>query len=312
MRDASSSRSRGKARSGAARVSRGEIYVQIPAYRDSELSNTLLDLYGQAAQPARLRVVVIWQRDKAECLAPAVRRLPNLEIIDVPYTASRGCNWARDITQRRWRGEEYTLLLDSHHRFRRGWDETTIDMYETVRRSGVRKPIITAYLPAYDPEHEPTGRLRHPYRIYPLARERGLLTRLTSYPIPSWKFLTAPVRADFVSLHFLFAAGRYNREIPPDDSIYFFGDEVATSLRAFASGYDFFHPHRIVGWHCYDRAQRVPHWHDHADAGRRTERGFAILRRLFTGKRRGRFALGRQRTVKQYEERIMMPLAREA
>jgi hypothetical protein len=185
-----------------------------------------------------------------------------------------------------------------------------IGMYETVRMSGVRKPIITAYLPGYDPELEPAGRRMRPYRIYPFARERGLLTRLTSLPIPCWRSLSTPVDANYISLHFLFASGKYNEDLPFDPSIYFSGDEVATSLRAYSAGYDFFHPHRDVGWHAYDRASRVPHWKDHQLAAAwQGVRSFATLRRMFSGQRRGRFVLGTRRSVQQYEERIMMRLA---
>jgi hypothetical protein len=37
------------------------MFVQIPAYRDSELAATLLDLYAKARCPEFLRVVVLWQ-----------------------------------------------------------------------------------------------------------------------------------------------------------------------------------------------------------------------------------------------------------
>jgi hypothetical protein len=288
-----------------------EIYVQIPAYRDSELNRTLLDLYAKAADPMRLRVAVAWQHAPGEHLARGVRELPGLEIIDIPCAASRGCNWARSILQRRWRGEAYTLLLDSHHRFARNWDDATVGMYEAMRSSGIRKPIVTAYLPAYTPALEPAGRRMQPYKIYPFAREHGLLTRLTSFPIPSWRSLTAPVEADFISLHFLFTGGRFNEELPFDPSIYFSGDEVATSVRAYSLGYDFFHPHRVVGWHCYDRTSRVPHWNDHLEWMQQDDRSFATLRRTFTGRRTGRFALAMRRSVREYEARIMVPLAED-
>ncbi|MGH6798425.1 MAG: GlcNAc-transferase family protein, partial [Roseiarcus sp.] len=155
------------------------IYVQIPAYRDSELSSTLRDLYQNAARPERLRVRVMWQHGEGERLDEAVRDLPNLEIVALPAERSRGCNWARNLLQREWRGEPYTLLLDSHHRFARDWDDAALSMYHSLRERGVRKPLLTAYLPPYDPRREPRGRERRPYKIFPLRRDGGLLTMLT-------------------------------------------------------------------------------------------------------------------------------------
>lgn len=280
----------------------------MPAYRDAELSATLVNLYAKAERPGSLRVAVVWQYGSGELLAPAVQRLPGLEIIAIPASKSRGCNWARRMLQQRWGGEPYTLFLDSHHRFARGWDSMAIEMFECMRAAGVRKPIITAHLPAYIPELEPTGRRMRPYKIYPHSREQGLLTKLTSFPMRSWRELQEPVDATFISLHFLFAAGRFNEELPFDPSIYFSGDEVATSLRAFCAGYDAFHPHRIVAWHSYDRVTRQSHWDDHLDAAWLNERSFRTLLRLFTGRRRGQFALKRERTLREYEQRLMCSL----
>ena len=127
------------------------IYVQIPAYRDAELPATLCDLYAKASDPDRLRVCVVWQHAPDERLGPRIRALKRLEIVDVPFDRSRGCNWARGLLQRRWRGEPYTLFLDSHHRFVRGWDRTLVRMFEALRRRGVAKPILTAYLPVVPP-----------------------------------------------------------------------------------------------------------------------------------------------------------------
>lgn len=288
---------------------RHRVYVQLPAYRDRELGATLQDLFAKAEAPQSLRVAVAWQRHDGEHLDAHVRRLPGLELLQIPATRSRGVNWARALLQQRWLGEKYTLFLDSHHRFARGWDTMTIDMYEGLRSSGIRKPIVTAHLPAYVPDLEPVGRRMRPYKIYPHSRENGLLTKLTSAPIHAWRSLNQPVEADFISLHFLFASGTFNREIPFDPAIYFSGDEVATSLRAFCAGYDAFHPHRILGWHSYDRTTRVSHWNDHLGAAWQNSRSFATLARLFRGRRSGRFALKRRRSIAQFEQRIMCPLS---
>lgn len=286
----------------------GRILVQIPAYRDRELAPTLLDLYRKAAEPDRLRVCVAWQHAEDERLPAAVRTLPGLELLDIPYTESRGCNWARALLQRRWDGEPYVLLLDSHHRFVRGWDALATGMYDGLRRAGVERPMLTTYLPAYDPAREPGARRKRPYQIYPLGRERGLLVRLTSYPIPHWTSRDGPIAAGFASLHFLLAAGRFNEDVPFDPDVYFFGDEVATSVRAFTSGYDLFHPHVVVGWHAFDRAARVAHWVDHAGWHAQHERSLAQLRRLFGGEATGAYGLGTARTLGDYEAHVMMTL----
>jgi hypothetical protein len=285
------------------------IFVQIPAYRDPELASTLLDLYRMAEWPDRLRVCVAWQHAAGESLPGFVQDLPGLEIVDIPHDESHGCNWARSGLQRRWHGEPYTLLLDSHHRFVPGWDTAVLSMYGELKRSGVEKPILTAYLPPYDPSRDPEARRPHPYKIYPLSREDGLLTRLTSYPIPLWEELPGPIEADFASLHFLLAAGSFNEEILFDPKLYFFGDEVVLSLRAFTSGYDLFHPHRVLGWHCYERTTRTAHWQDHPGWSEQHRESLVKMRRLFTGTYAGEHGLGHQRSISEYECRVMAQLA---
>jgi hypothetical protein len=282
-----------------------QTFVSIPAYRDRELAPTLFDLFDTAHAPSRLRVVVAWQHGPGERLPRALSRIRNLELIDVAAAESQGPNWARRLVQRRYDGEPFTLLLDSHHRFVKGWDSKLLRMFDGLRET-VPKPIITAYLPPYDPARDPLGRARRVMKIYPLRRSDGLLTHLTGRPVALWRSLTRPLRADFASLHFLFAEGRFHADIPFDPSIYFFGDEVVTGLRAFTHGYDLYHPHRLLGWHLYDRATRITHWADHAGWRRAETLSFAKMRRIAAGQ--ASRLLSRERSVRAYETHIGLKL----
>jgi len=287
-----------------------KIYLQIPAYRDTELAPTLLDLLENAEHPDDLRIGVLWQRAEEDRLPEAVRENPNVEIVERPYQRSEGCNWARAELQKRWQGEPYTLFLDSHHRFIPAWDRHLIEMHEALKRTGVQKPLITAYLPSYDPNDDPGARAPNPLQIRTRSRERGMLIYLVGYPIPMWRSLEAPVPARFASLHFVFADGTFNREIVMDEQVYFFGDEVTLALRAFTHGYDLFHPHYVLGWHLYDRtATRTTHWDDHSDYGERNERSCYRLRDLFLGI--DNTALGIVRSIEEYESMICDKLIRE-
>ncbi len=290
---------------GAQTAAPRSIFVQVPAYRDRELPKTLLSLYRRAREPEALRVVVLWQASPEERLPDHVRSLPRLTVIRHPYTESRGPNWARARIQDHLADEPYTLYLDSHHRFVPGWDGQARAMLEHLEARGVSKPVLTAYLPGYVPGRGSRGRLREPYKIYPMQRAGGLLTRLTSYPIPDWRRLTAPVTAEFLSLHFVFARSAFTREVPTDPGVYFFGDEVALGLRAYTHGWDLFHPHRVLGWHAYDRASRQPHWDHHSDWAVRNEASIRRLRQLYTAAPEMAHLLGRERSVGDYERHIM-------
>jgi Glycosyltransferase (GlcNAc) len=288
---------------------RDRIYVQIPAYRDRELVPTVQDMLRTAADPDRLRIAIAWQCGADEPdVEEALAACGNVEVFRIPAVASRGVNWARSRLQSGWNGEEFTLLVDSHHRFVERWDEQVIAIFNERRRAGVAKPIVTAYLPPYDPHTDPRGRSLCLFRICLCERHRNLAFRLVGHAIPRSHELTAPVPAHFASLHFLFARGEFNRDVPFDPSIYFFADEVAIALRAFTRGYDLFHPHCILGWHLYDRATRVTHWSDHPEWEQQQERSCDRLRELYNGRLTGKYGIGEARTVAEYESFIGLPL----
>ena len=284
------------------------IFIQIPAYRDRELAATLTDLYRTASSANHLRVAVMWQRGLRESLPRSVRQLKNLEIYPVPARESLGPNWARRILQAQYQGEPYTLFLDSHHRFVRHWDVQLLRMFDHLL-STVAKPLITAYLPAYNPATDPQGRTNDVLKIYPLKRTEGLLTHLTGRALPFRSWLKKPIPAGFLSLHFLFTTGLFNREIRFDPKIYFFGDEVLTGFRAFAGGYDLYHPHKVLGWHLYDRATRVTHWADHKGWAEAEAASFRKMRRVFEGRTSlgtigGHSAPPHRRGIAEYERLI--------
>jgi len=95
--------------------------------------------------------------------------------------------------------------------------------------------------------------------------------------------------------------------VPFDPGLYFFGDEVATGLRAYLAGYDLFHPHRVIGWHCFERASRIAHWQDHEDWREHHQRSLDRMRRLFLDKAGGTS----ERTVADYEEHAMVSLVEQ-
>lgn len=278
------------------------IFVQIPAYRDTELAATLCDIYVKARHPSALRTVVLWQKDERDELPDAVRALPGLTIIETNAANSRGPNWARNVLQRELGDEPYTLLLDSHHRFVRGWDEQALGMLHGLEASGVRKPVLSSYLPRYVPGRGKTLRQTDPFAVSPMEREEGVLTRLTSYPIHRWSELAEPVRASYVSLHFLLAPRAFTEEVAIDPEIYFFGDEVTLSVRAFTHGWDVFHPHRVLGWHAYSRSTREPHWERHPDWHVAHRASLARQRSLYTGGADTASLRGDERSVAQFEE----------
>jgi hypothetical protein len=75
-----------------------------------------------------------------------------------PCAAKRRLQLGAALLQQRWRGEDFKLFLDSHHRFAEGWDTTVVALWRALREAGHENPIVTGYLPSYHPAHDPERR----------------------------------------------------------------------------------------------------------------------------------------------------------
>ncbi len=100
-----------------------KIFIQIPSYRDPELIPTIEDCLEKAKYPERLTFGICWQHHKEDEWdnLDKYKDNPNFTIIDIPWNESKGLCWARASIQKLWKGEKYTLQLDSHHRFLQDW-----------------------------------------------------------------------------------------------------------------------------------------------------------------------------------------------
>jgi uncharacterized protein (UPF0297 family) len=243
-------------------MSNGKIFIQIAAYRDPQLVPTIKDCIANAKYPDNLVFCVAWQHGPDEKI-DGIIELSNVKIIDIPHLESKGACWARNQIQQRYDGEEYTLQLDSHHRFVKDWDEVVIVMYKQLQEKGYAKPLLTGYIPSFDPDNDPAARVQTPWRMdFDRFIPEGAVFFLPA-SIDDWQQRSEPVPSRFYSAHFCFTSGQFCKEVPHDPEYYFHGEEISIAVRAFTHGYDLFHPNRIVAWHEYTRKGRAKHWDDH-------------------------------------------------
>lgn len=239
-------------------MSNRKIFVQIASYRDPELLPTIRDCIAKAARPDMLTFGICWQRDEKESLEEFAKD-PRFSVIDIPWVESKGLCWARSLIQPLWKDEQYTLQLDSHHRFLQNWDEELIEMMKLTESP---KPIVGSYAGMYRPSDNKLLNVE-PYKMVPDKFTEGGTILFRPHTIQNWENLKKPVRARFVSGHFFFTIGQHCKEYKYDPNIYFAGDEISLSIRSFTLGYDLFHPHKTVIWHEYTREGRTKHWSDH-------------------------------------------------
>uniref|UniRef100_A0A6C0IHN9 Glycosyltransferase n=1 Tax=viral metagenome TaxID=1070528 RepID=A0A6C0IHN9_9ZZZZ len=234
------------------------IFVQIASYRDPELLPTIRDCLKKAKNPELLSFGICWQHaeeDEWDNLHEFIDN-PQFTIMDVPWNESKGACWARHNIQNMWKGEKYTLQLDSHHRFIENWDERLIEM---MTQTNSLKPIITTYAAPYNPKEE-TLTQHGPYNM--IGKFASDIILFTPASIPNYEKLLKPIPARFVSGHYYFTYGVHCEECKYDPELYFTGEEISLSVRSYTLGYDLFHPHRTIIWHEYTRAGRTKHWDD--------------------------------------------------
>lgn len=228
------------------------IFVQIASYRDKELIPTIKDLIKNAHNPENLTFGICWQNDETESL-DEFKEDSRFNIINIPYQNSKGCCWARSLTQAAYKEETYTMQIDAHSRFVPDWDIECIKMIKQLKSLGFEKPILTGYPPGFKPDTYPETRVNFPKRMkFDKFMEAGVFNVAPS-TILDFEKLTCPVIAKYFAAGFYFAAGSFIKEIPYDPNLFFRGEETTITLRAYTHGYDLFHPHKIILWHEYAR-----------------------------------------------------------
>ncbi|MEM7193919.1 MAG: GlcNAc-transferase family protein [Pseudomonadota bacterium] len=227
------------------------ILLHIPAYREPELIPTIEDALQQAKYPERVVFGICRQFSETDGFdnLDRYRSDPRFKIIDMPHTEARGLAYARAlINDTLLDDEEYILQLDSHHRFAHHWDDTLITWHRDLERDGYN-PILTGYLPSYNPKNDPDERVQEPW----MQRVNYFFSHGTIFIQPvlltDWENCDAPVPSRFISGHFAFARNAWAKTVRHDPGIFFSGEEISLTVRSYTHGYDLFHPHRVVVWH---------------------------------------------------------------
>jgi hypothetical protein len=286
-----------------------KIFIQIASYRDPQLLTTLNDCISKSKYPENLVFSIAWQHsvdDEWDTLGEYTND-SRFKIVDIDYRDSKGACWARSRLQQNYTDEQYTLQLDSHHRFIENWDEELINMYNQLIDSGTQKPLLTSYISSFDPENDPDARVSVPWKMnFDRFIPEGAVFFLPA-GIDNYKELSEPIPARFYSAHFAFAAGSFVTEVPHDPEYYFHGEEISIAVRAYTWGYDLFHPHKIIAWHEYTRKGRTKQWDDDKTWGDKNSNSHLRNRKLFEmdGLTKdidfGIYDFGAVRTLEEYE-----------
>ena len=289
---------------------KNKIFIQLASYRDPQLLPTIKDCLEKAKYPKNLVFSIAWQHSE-EDLWDNLDEFKNdkrFKIIDIDYKDSKGTCWARYTLQQNYNNEEYTLQLDSHHRFIDNWDEELITMYNNLKLNGVKKPLITSYASSFEPDNDPDGRINIPWKMdFDRYTPEGYIFFIPS-SIDNYLELDAPILGRFYSAHYAFTSGDFVKEVPHDPQFYFHGEEISISVRSYTWGYDIYHPHKVIIWHEYTRNNKKKHWDDHTAWPEKNNASHKRNRQLFgmDGETRdvgfGQYDFGTIRSLTEYEK----------
>lgn len=290
-------------------MKKNKIFISIASYRDSELIPTIENCIANAKNPRNLVFGISRQfhpDDKFDDLSKYKKR-KSFKIIETDYKKSLGVCHARHHIQKLYDDEEYYFQLDSHHRFIKDWDVKLKNTLSNLIKDGYEKPLLSSYLPSYDPKAKDENRLNDVWRTYiDRFMPEGPIF-IFPETIQNWSDLNSPEKARFISGHFIFSYGSFVKEVPYDPNLYFHGEESSLAVRAFTFGYDLFHLHRPWVWHHYTREGSARHWDDvpkWLDLNKKSFKKYKDLLGMDGLKRKSykNYGLGKVRTLDDYEK----------
>lgn len=239
----------------------GTIFVSVPAYRDDECQDTVLDIFNKAKYPERIYVGVVQQikfkhencfNNCDECK----RRLENgqIKVIEYDYSEARGPCQARHQASTMWSGQEYYMQIDSHTKFEPDWDVTMMEEFDLTRDP---KAVIGSYPPT-DTQMEEIKSSN--FKKTPMMCDGGKFTReglpkisavLVDIPDDHRRPIPVPfVGANLMVMHY---QALFDVPFDPYLSFLFFGEEILLSARLWTSGYNFYAPRKSFCSHHYVR-----------------------------------------------------------
>ena len=229
-------------------------YVGIPSYRDGELKKTVKDLLEKASRPEDVVVgcfVTCFDDEKDICFP---EKHPSVKVLHTPPGNLFSISACRNLSLGFLTDEfTYVLQVDSHMRFEQGWDDTLID---SINKIDDPKTVLSGVTPGYRTLNGHEEILTH------LNDSIKMLTYDVEYAediyMKAYELVPGMAGGDnsleyekswYLSGAFIYSRYEFFREVPQVDWVYFWGEEIMNSARAFTKG-----------WNCYI-IKHIPLYH---------------------------------------------------
>ncbi len=281
------------------------ILIEIAAYCDPELLNTINSALIQADNPERLHFSICYQSDNLDDYNK-LKEIKNCKVKYLKESEARGSVYARYLCQQMITDEKYIYQIDAHMRFVKHWDTKIIEQLKSINDD---KAILSVY-PPYCTEE--MMKLPLDDNLYDTPCDGGVMytdgfrdkstyfLHCNSIPIKNDDY-RAYKRNAFIAAGNFFTYSAAHKEVIHDKEMYFYGDELPMSIRLFTHGWNVYNPGETYIYHQYERkGQKFPPVTDAMLI--ENKRLMALLNIEGTSSQLEDFGLGTVRTLKEYEE----------
>lgn len=278
------------------------ILIEIAAYCDPEVVNTVKSALIQADYPDRIHFSICYQSDNLDDYNE-LKKIKNCKIKYLKESEARGSVYARYLCQQMIGDEKYIYQIDSHMRFVKHWDTKIIKQLESLNDP---KAILSVYPPFCTEEM-----MKYPLddKIYDNPADGGVMYT-NGFRDPSTYFLScasmsiknddyrAYTKNAFIAAGNFFTYTQAHKEVLHDKEMYFYGDELPMSIRLFTHGWNVYSPGESYIYHQYERKnQKIPSVTNAIK--NENKRLMALLDIKGSSKE---FGLGTKRTLEEYEK----------
>lgn len=281
-----------------------KIIVEIAAYRDPELLNTVKSALIQADNPDRISFAICYQSDDLTNYNE-LTKIKNCKIKYLKESEAKGSCYARYLCQQMIEDEKYIYQIDSHMRFVKHWDNKLI---EELLSLNDEKACISFYppncteemmkMPLDDKTFDNPGSGGIMYTNGFRENESRFLA-CQSYLI-SDKQQEILTKNPFISAGNFFSFAKIHKEILHDPEMYFYGDEMPMAIRYYTHGWNNYCGGKSYIYHNYHRkGQSFPKNSNIDGEQKRFERLLNINNENYD---MGEFGLGKERSVKDFEK----------
>jgi hypothetical protein len=286
------------------------IFVQIAAYRDLEVTPTILDAIKQSSgnHTINFGVHTVYV-DESEINVPD---LPNVKHAESKAPENIGLGIGRALAHQFYDGEDYYLPCDSHSRFVEGWDEIAIHSVLNYQIQGIHKPLLTMYPANY---WYPSATAKYVEKDF---LQKGHLSNISFHENPDqFRATRIPLQTAMgplkdenrfvksVSGGSIFTVGGF---LPFNTDIAFYGEEIWLAARAYTHGYDMVVPDEQYMYHLYynhDKPAEINKrkllWSDYTDEFNALDKiSKDLIFKTLTEGTTGEMLLGTDRTIADY------------